>query len=183
MAITNHIYVQCTGFVHHGIDCGDGTVIHYEVDQIVQIPIDTFCDGKQYQVKPYAHCDSDDVVIKRAESRLGESEYNLLFNNCEHFAVWCKTGQHKSEQVKNVGTSAGGASASGAAVAGSIGIVGATGAAVGLSGAGIMSGLAAVGSIVGGGMAAGVAITVAAPAVASIGFGAYSIWKWVSEKK
>jgi Lecithin retinol acyltransferase len=94
MAKTNHIYVRCTGFVHHGIDCGDGTVIHYEVDRIVRIPIDTFCNGKKYFVKHYAFCDSDDVVIKRAESRLGESEYNLLFNNCEHFAVWCKTGQH-----------------------------------------------------------------------------------------
>jgi hypothetical protein len=47
---------------------------------------------------------------------------------------------------------------------------------------GITSGLATVGSIVGGGMTAGVAITVAAPAVAaaSVGFGAYTIWKWIS---
>jgi Lecithin retinol acyltransferase len=163
MAITNHIYVNCTGFVHHGIDCGDGTVIHYEVDKIVQIPINAFCNGKQYLVRNYARCDLDNVVIERAESRLGESEYNLLFNNCEHFAVWCKTGQHKSEQVKNVGASTGGASVSGAAVAGSIGIVGATGAAVGLSGAGIMSGLATVGSIVGGGAVAGVGVLGAAP--------------------
>ena len=32
--------------------------------------------------------------------RLGEQRYNLLFNNCEHFAVWCKTGQHRSGQVE-----------------------------------------------------------------------------------
>jgi Lecithin retinol acyltransferase len=163
MAITNHIYVHCTGFVHHGIDCGDGTVIHYEVGRIIRIPINTFCDEKKYFVKQYTYCDADNIVIERAESRLGESEYNLLFNNCEHFAVWCKTGQHKSEQVKNVGASIGGASASGTAVAGSIGIVGATGAAVGLSGAGIISGLAAVGSIVGGGAVAGVGVLGAAP--------------------
>ena len=32
-------------------------------------------------------------------SRIGEQRYNLLFNNCEHFATWCKTGRHRSEQV------------------------------------------------------------------------------------
>jgi hypothetical protein len=33
--------------------------------------------------------------------RLGEQNYNLLFNNCEHFAHWCKTGRHRSSQVEN----------------------------------------------------------------------------------
>ena len=32
-------------------------------------------------------------------SRIGEQRYNLLYNNCEHFATWCKTGRHRSEQV------------------------------------------------------------------------------------
>jgi hypothetical protein len=25
----DHIYINCGAFTHHGIDCGDGTVIHY----------------------------------------------------------------------------------------------------------------------------------------------------------
>ena len=33
---------------------------------------------------------------------LGEQNYNLLFNNCEHFATWCKTGRHRSGQVDSV---------------------------------------------------------------------------------
>jgi hypothetical protein len=32
--------------------------------------------------------------------RIGEQRYNLLFNNCEHFAHWCKTGRHRSAQVE-----------------------------------------------------------------------------------
>jgi hypothetical protein len=32
-------------------------------------------------------------------SRIGEQDYNLLFNNCEHFATWCKTGRHRSGQI------------------------------------------------------------------------------------
>jgi hypothetical protein len=41
-----------------------------------------------------------DVVVRRAESRLGEKKYNLLFNNCEHFATWCKTGIATSRQIQ-----------------------------------------------------------------------------------
>jgi hypothetical protein len=40
------------------------------------------------------------VVINRAMSRLGEQKYNLLFNNCEHFATWCKTGVSDSKQIR-----------------------------------------------------------------------------------
>ena len=39
------------------------------------------------------------TVISRAESKLGEREYNAFTNNCEHFALWCKTGVSSSEQI------------------------------------------------------------------------------------
>ena len=34
--------------------------------------------------------------------QLGEKEYNLVTNNCEHFAIWCKTGVSESSQVDKV---------------------------------------------------------------------------------
>ena len=37
-------------------------------------------------------------ALARAESRLGEGEYDLVFNNCEHFANWCRTGRSYSDQ-------------------------------------------------------------------------------------
>ncbi|MCE9979674.1 MULTISPECIES: lecithin retinol acyltransferase family protein [Leclercia] len=42
---------------------------------------------------------SPDEVVERARKEIGEQQYSLLFNNCEHFAVWCKTGLLESEQV------------------------------------------------------------------------------------
>ncbi|BFG77833.1 hypothetical protein PTKU46_58660 [Paraburkholderia terrae] len=42
---------------------------------------------------------SPDEIVERAKGRLGTGGYNLLWNNCEHFAVWCATGVKESEQV------------------------------------------------------------------------------------
>ncbi|KAK3698185.1 hypothetical protein QZH41_019289, partial [Actinostola sp. cb2023] len=39
-------------------------------------------------------------VIKRAKSRDGESSYDLLKNNCQHFVTWCKCGLNASVQVE-----------------------------------------------------------------------------------
>ena len=44
---------------------------------------------------------SPEETVKRAESRLGERNYSIAMNNCEHFAVWCKTGVSESTQVEN----------------------------------------------------------------------------------
>lgn len=73
------------------------------------------------------------------------------------------------------------AAATGAgAVTGAAGAVGAvsTMGVAGLGATGITSGLAAVGGLVGGGMAAGLAVTAAAPlAIGAIGYGLYKWFK------
>ena len=47
--------------------------------------------------------------MRRAESRLDETDYSVLLNNCEHFARWCHTGRHESRQVRTALQLAGGA--------------------------------------------------------------------------
>ena len=37
------------------------------------------------------HLFTPEETVERAYSRLGEREYDLVSNNCEHFAIWCKT--------------------------------------------------------------------------------------------
>lgn len=97
-------------YEHHGIDCGDGTVIHYskagEEATIARTPYAAFSWGKPVFVKRYAASYVPDVVVDRAESRLGERQYNLLTNNCEHFANWCKTGRNESLQLAEYGLDA-----------------------------------------------------------------------------
>ena len=92
-------------YQHHGIDCGDGTVIHYRKpsETIERTSLATFSRGNPVYIAEYSDGFSyiPDVVVDRAESRIGEQEYNLIANNCEHFAHWCKTGISHSKQLNN----------------------------------------------------------------------------------
>ena len=92
-------------YKHYGIDCGDGTVIHYRKpsETIERTSLEIFSRGKPIYKAEYSNGFGyiPHVVVERAESRLGERDYNLLFNNCEHFVNWCKTGISDSKQVKN----------------------------------------------------------------------------------
>ena len=105
MATADHLQVPRRHglFNHHGIDLGDGTVAHYlEGRKILRSPVSEFSQGEVVSVMDHADASPAGVTLRRAMSRLGEQNYNLLFNNCEHFATWCKTGRHRSEQVDSV---------------------------------------------------------------------------------
>jgi hypothetical protein len=124
MAQGDHIfasfYFNGVPITHHGIDCGDGTVIHYDGSKVCRISKNEFAKGTKIRIKEYGQCDPDYLVVHRAEQRLYERNYNFFSNNCEHFAYYCKTGKHKSEQVNNlvVGVAATGAEAVTGAVVG-----------------------------------------------------------------
>ena len=62
-------------------------------------PFDIF--KKIARSKDY-HLYSNEETVERAKSKLGESKYSLAFNNCEHFAIWCKTGISESRQVEKI---------------------------------------------------------------------------------
>ena len=62
MARGDHIYVQRAGglYAHHGIDCGDGSVIHYSGEHwysprsVRHTAIDAFARGDEILVRDYA---------------------------------------------------------------------------------------------------------------------------------
>jgi hypothetical protein len=94
-------------YEHHGIDCGDDSIIHYykggKVPTVTRTPPDLFARGGRIFVKPRKVAFLPHIVVQRAESRLGEQAYDLLTNNCEHFANWCKTGRQDCEQLAGFG--------------------------------------------------------------------------------
>lgn len=106
MARGDHVYVRRgRRYTHHGIDCGDGSVIHYvgprgTVRRVARTPVEEFAAGSEVLVRTYETRLSADEAIANAESRLGSSGYHLVRNNCEHFAAWCCTGRAASTQVR-----------------------------------------------------------------------------------
>ncbi|AMN67219.1 lecithin retinol acyltransferase family protein [Psychrobacter sp. P11G5] len=113
LAIGSHIKTSRTGYSHHGIYCGSGQVVHYsgfaqalKKGALEITTLQRFLGSEtQYDIVNYPYDKvmfSSEEIVKRALSRVGEDSYNLVFNNCEHFAAWCVTGKSESKQVKAV---------------------------------------------------------------------------------
>lgn len=174
----DHLRAGVRGAPHHdGIYLGNGYVIRLTGNPggggkaSARVRIDTlavFAVGRPVTVRPYVGNHDPDAIIARAMSRIGDGNYHLIFNNCQHFARWCATGDHVSEQVCSVAATTGTITAPVLAAPLAINLVGSAGLIAGLSGPGIMSGLAAYGAIVGGGAVSGIVVLGAAPALTSV---------------
>ncbi|KEO84886.1 lecithin retinol acyltransferase family protein [Tumebacillus flagellatus] len=89
----DHVYCQRLGYTHHGIYVGSGRVVHYLLDHgVIEDSLEGFAAGvnvhRKHSIKRY----SDREIVRRAYARVGERDYNLFHNNCEHFANWCRNG-------------------------------------------------------------------------------------------
>lgn len=117
-------------YSHYGVYVGENKVIHYAgkngdfkgIKKIRYGTMEEFLNGKNefFELVFKNACEepekekryetqslecilySPEETVERAKSRLGETKYNLALNNCEHFAIWCKTGISKSYQVRAV---------------------------------------------------------------------------------
>ncbi len=106
MARGDHVYVRRgRRYTHHGIDCGDGTVIHFVGSRgsgrhVGRTSTQVFSAGSPVMIRTYEQRLSPEEAVRNAESRLGSVDYHLVRNNCEHFAAWCCTGRARSSQVR-----------------------------------------------------------------------------------
>ncbi|WP_052356704.1 lecithin retinol acyltransferase family protein [[Clostridium] dakarense] len=107
------IYVNHLLYKHFGIYLSDDCIIHYDGKQddlllrkmcVRVTDIERFLNGKKtYKVKNIKNERySPDEIVKRAKNEIGLQNFNIILNNCEHFANWCKTGNRKSNQVNLV---------------------------------------------------------------------------------
>lgn len=106
MARGDHLYVRRgRHYTHHGIDCGDGSVIHHvgprgRLRHIGRTSVETFAAGSDVRVRAHVDRLDPETTVRSAESRMGSRDYHLVRNNCEHFATWCCTGRAASSQVR-----------------------------------------------------------------------------------
>ena len=103
-----HLVADRHGYEHHGIYVGNGQVIHYagfsrrqRRGPVERISIGCFACGFAVTIQRDASpCYDGEEVARRAGSRMGERNYRLLTNNCEHFCSWCLFGECRSAQVE-----------------------------------------------------------------------------------
>ena len=96
-------------YTHHGLGLGDDRVIHYSgladdfasVGVIEEISLDDFSKEKEIIIKEHeGRKFTLEEAIIRARLRLGEAQYHVLHNNCEHLVEWCINGKHFSQQSR-----------------------------------------------------------------------------------
>lgn len=106
----DHLKVFRFGYTHHMLYIGNSQVIHYsgwangpfdnanakvEVAFLGRVVGTGRVSVVQHKRRRY----SGRKAVDRAMKRLGEREYNLLTNNCEHFVNWAILGKQRSAQV------------------------------------------------------------------------------------
>lgn len=107
LEIGDHLIVpgQTPGikYAHHGIYSSAHKVIHFGGDNkddaiVEEIDLYQFLPSNSKELKRiiYKKCLPPEKVLERARKVLNKKipwgEYHLAFNNCEHFATYCKTG-------------------------------------------------------------------------------------------
>ena len=110
----DHIRVKLDSFYHHGIYVSDSEVIHFCTNGIFTIlsrnlevtstDINAFSQGYKVEVVNYTDRFSAEKTVKIAQSMIGTKDYDLTFNNCEHFVTLCTTGKRKSETMDRLKT-------------------------------------------------------------------------------
>jgi hypothetical protein len=113
----DHLWIRKQGYTHHGLylgenEGGEPLVVHYAgwVNRFDAGPLEItdlpgFTDGKTLYVRDYENRQfSREDSVLRVLSRLGEEQYDVHTNNCEHLCHWAIMGDHRSKQVEWVDT-------------------------------------------------------------------------------
>ena len=108
------IRIPVEQFYHFAIYLGNDEVVQfgYPTDfkndpnevRVMHSPIEDFLNGNFVEVRCYTKSEmktkrDNKEVIKLALSRVGEGNYNILYNNCEHFVNDIVFGKKESTQV------------------------------------------------------------------------------------
>lgn len=111
-----HIRTKVQDIYHHAIYLGNDEVVQFGLPfdmfrdptdvRVMKSPIEDFLVGflevRVYSKKELKKKRTDQEIIQIALSRVGEGNYNILKNNCEHFCNECVFGEKVSTQVDNL---------------------------------------------------------------------------------
>lgn len=114
----DHIRVNRGLYYHHGIYVDNNCVIQFaslipgrETDpdsaSICDTTLENFLKGGELEVRDYNNEElktkrSPEEIVEYAKSCYGRKGYDIINNNCEHFANECVFGERKSNQVEDI---------------------------------------------------------------------------------
>ena len=114
------IRISFGNFYHYGIFVSEEEVIQFglppfdgllnrkfEDIAVCVSDIDTFSGGRVVEVASMEKSDKakrlpPKKTVQRARERIGEKGYDILHNNCEHFARYCYLGEKRCEVTESV---------------------------------------------------------------------------------
>ncbi len=114
------IRISFGNFYHYGIFVSEEEVIQFglppfegllnrkfEDIAVCVTDINTFAGGRIVEVASMEKSDrkkrlSPKKTVQRARKSIGEKGYDILHNNCEHFARYCYLGEKRCEVTENV---------------------------------------------------------------------------------
>ena len=114
--IGDAVRVNMGAYYHYGICTAEDRIVQFGLPQINLNPdevkvcttdIATFLCGKFAEVmvldkKEQKTANNKTTIIEKAENAIGETGYNILHNNCEHFVNRCVFNNNKSSQVEDI---------------------------------------------------------------------------------
>jgi hypothetical protein len=107
--LASHLVTPRAFYMHHGIYVGSGRVIHYaglahrlRRGPVEQVSLEHFARGHTIWIRRSPQRFDSCEVVARARSRLGESHYRILTNNCEHFCAWALRDERLSWQIERL---------------------------------------------------------------------------------
>lgn len=103
-------------YLHYGVYIGNGHVIHYRTEdyndntwshaKIIETSLKEFAHGSPvYREPEHKGANWFDFSTVRAAKKMlgtGLGEYDLIHNNCEHFANYCMYGKKVSRQINRI---------------------------------------------------------------------------------
>lgn len=105
-------------YKHYGVYVGNDTVVHFSGEEghelsalracIRKTSLDDFSKGGEVQIETKcSESFSRKETVMRALGAVGseKGKYALPWNNCEHFANWCRYGKKRSVQVEQFAAS------------------------------------------------------------------------------
>ena len=106
--VTNRTVIGINAYQHHGIYVGRRMVAHYSSwveafnkGDIKTESIEFFANETQNVgiVEYNAPIEKECILRRIEEMRTRQPPYNIMHRNCEHFAIYCRTGEWRSDQI------------------------------------------------------------------------------------